>query len=81
MPFQDREGTAAGLQSANARIRRATLVALDQMNGGALEAKAVAAELPSADAAMKETAWWIASRHPEWGAELSTVLRDRLAVS
>jgi putative membrane-bound dehydrogenase-like protein len=75
----DREATTAGLQGENVRTRRAALVALDQMDGGGLEAKAVAAELSSPDAAMKETAWWIASRHPEWGGALSGFLRDRLA--
>jgi putative heme-binding domain-containing protein len=28
---------------------------------------------------MKDTAWWSASRHPEWGAALSGFLRDQLA--
>jgi putative membrane-bound dehydrogenase-like protein len=75
----DRERTAAGLTSPNARTRRAALVALDQMDDGGLEAKAVAAELASPDPAMKETAWWIASRHPEWGGALAGFLRERLA--
>jgi putative membrane-bound dehydrogenase-like protein len=75
----DREATAAGLHSANVRTRRAALTALDQMDGGRLEAKTVAAELATADPAMKETAWWIAGRHPEWGGALADVLRDRLA--
>jgi putative membrane-bound dehydrogenase-like protein len=75
----DREGTVAGLTSANLRTRRAALTALDQMGGGGLAVGPVAAELASADAAMKETAWWIASRHPEWAGALAGFLRDRLA--
>src|SRR5439155_11818873 len=75
----DREGTTAGLRSLNLHIRRAALIALDQMDGGKLETATVAAELDTADARMKETAWWIASRHPEWGGALAGVLRDRLA--
>src|SRR5207244_3929127 len=35
-------------------------------------------ELGSAEPAMKETAWWIASRHPEWGAALAGTLGERL---
>jgi putative membrane-bound dehydrogenase-like protein len=75
----DSEGTAKGLQSGNMRVRRAALTALDQMDGGRLEAKAVAAELASTDPAMKEVAWWIAGRHPEWGGDLAGVFHDRLS--
>ena len=75
----DRDGTAAGLHSTNVATRRAALVALDQMDGGGLEPQSVAAELDAAYPRMKQTAWWIASRHPEWGAALAGILRDRLA--
>jgi putative membrane-bound dehydrogenase-like protein len=75
----DPEGPAAGLQSSNLRTRRAALAALDQMGGNHLPAKTVAAELASADARMKETAWWIAGRHPEWAGTLTPFLRERLA--
>src|SRR5207248_705743 len=75
----DREGTAAGLKDKNPRVRRAALIALDQMEGGKLAAETVAAELTSTDAALKETASWIAGRHPEWGDALAGFFRDRLA--
>jgi putative membrane-bound dehydrogenase-like protein len=75
----DREGTAAGLKSDNVRTRRAALVALDQMEGGGLEAATVAAELTSKEPVLKETAAWIAGRHPDWGDALAGFLRDRLA--
>jgi putative membrane-bound dehydrogenase-like protein len=73
--------TMAGLQSDNdnPRIRRAALVALDQMDGGRLDAKRVTAELTSEDAQLKETAWWIAGRHPEWASAVTGFLRDRLS--
>jgi putative heme-binding domain-containing protein len=77
--IDDREGTAAGLHNTNLRTRRAALIALDQMDGGKLEVGVVAAELDSADPALKQTAWWIASHHPEWGSALAGVLRDQLA--
>jgi putative membrane-bound dehydrogenase-like protein len=76
----DAEGTAAGLKSPKAHTRRAALTALDQMGRGKLQAETVMKELASADAKLKETAWWIAGRHPEWGAALSGFLRERLAV-
>ncbi len=75
----DRERTAAGLKDRNPRVRRAALIALDQMEGGNLSAEAVAAELTSSDAALKETASWVAGRHPEWGDALAGYFRDRLA--
>jgi putative membrane-bound dehydrogenase-like protein len=74
----DREGTAVGLKSANPRARRAALVAIDQMGGGKLGVEAVAAELDARDPALKETAAWIAGRHPEWGEALAGYLRGRL---
>jgi hypothetical protein len=36
------------------------------MDGGKLDGDAVAKELESPDAALKETAWWIVGRHAEW---------------
>jgi len=74
----DGEGTAAGLKSTNSRTRRAALIALDQMDGRKLDVKTVSAELTSTNAKMKEAAWWIAGRHPEWGGPLAGFLRDRL---
>src|SRR5439155_782212 len=43
------------------------------------ETESVTAELGSKSPAMKEAAWWIAGRHPEWAAALVGFLRDRLA--
>jgi putative membrane-bound dehydrogenase-like protein len=73
----DREGTALRLKDEDPRVRRAALIALDHMGGG-LKAESVAAELTSPDAAMRETASWIAGRHPEWGDALAGYFRDRL---
>ncbi|MCI0456242.1 MAG: HEAT repeat domain-containing protein [Gemmataceae bacterium] len=75
----DPEGTAAGLRSASPHTRRAALVALDQMDKGKLPTAAVTKELAATDPKLRETAWWIAGRHSEWGATLSGFLRDRLA--
>jgi putative membrane-bound dehydrogenase-like protein len=77
----DAEATAAGLASSNAAIRRAALTALDQMDGGRLDAKQVTRELHSANLQLKETAWWIAGRHPEWAPAVTSFLRDRMAAA
>src|SRR5262249_20401964 len=78
----DAEGTAAGLKRGEKDlIRLAALTALDQMNGGGLKAETVAAELASEEARTRETAWWIAGRHPEWASAVTGFLRDRLSVA
>jgi putative membrane-bound dehydrogenase-like protein len=74
----DPKGTAAGLKSDDPRIRRAAMTALDQMDGGRLDAKLVTPELNADDPQLKETAWWIAGRHPEWAPAVTGFLRDRL---
>ena len=73
-----REETALGLNHSSPRVRRAALTALDQMPDGRLEAKAALAELDSPDASLKETAWWIAGRHPEWGGQLAGRFAEQL---
>ncbi|MDB5308161.1 MAG: Cytochrome c [Gemmataceae bacterium] len=74
----DPKTTAEGLKNPSPRVRRAVLVALDQMPGGTLDAATVLAELGAKDAALRETAWWIAGRHPQWGDQLAGYFRDRL---
>ncbi|HEX7447236.1 MAG TPA: PVC-type heme-binding CxxCH protein, partial [Pirellulales bacterium] len=75
----DAAGTATGLKSADARVVRAALVALDQMPDGGLKAEQVAGYLSHRDAALRQTAAWIVGRHPEWGDVLAGHLGQRLA--
>ncbi|MDB5318714.1 MAG: putative rane-bound dehydrogenase [Phycisphaerales bacterium] len=75
----DAKGTGAGLASGSPAVRRAALVALDQMEAGGLKAEAVVADLSAADARLREAAAWIAGRHPEWGDALAETLGRRLA--
>jgi putative membrane-bound dehydrogenase-like protein len=74
----DPKGTKEGLSSVDPRVRRAALVALDQMDGGGLDPHQVAALLTASDATLKETASWIVARHPEWGGDLAGFFRERL---
>ncbi len=55
---------------------RDALIALDQMPGGNLKAQQVLPLLNSSYAPLKETAVWIAARHPEWGGEMARWIRD-----
>jgi putative membrane-bound dehydrogenase-like protein len=76
--IDDAKATRAGLAAGSAGTRRGALIALDQMEDGGLEAEPVTRELASAEAGMRETAVWIASRHPEWGKAIAGPLRARL---
>jgi putative membrane-bound dehydrogenase-like protein len=70
----DASATTEGLASPDPRVRKAAMVALDQMHNGGLRPQAVAAELGSNDASLRETAAWVAGRHPEWGDALAGAL-------
>ncbi len=74
----DPAGTSSGLGSQNTQIKRAALVALDQMDGGALTVEHVAPLLSSADPILKRTATWIVGHHSEWGGTLANHYRERI---
>ena len=63
--------TRAGLAAASPRTRRAALQALEQMPHGGVAFDDVAPWLDSPERETADTAWWIAGRHPEWGARLA----------
>jgi putative membrane-bound dehydrogenase-like protein len=75
----DRDAVAKGLASDSPRVRRAALIALDQMPASKLDAAAVARELTATDPRLQEAAWWIAGRHPDWGGTLTRFFAARLA--
>lgn len=79
LEIADPGSTAAGLKSGKVQIRRAALVALDQMGKGHVQPETVIPLLASAEPVLKETAWWIVGRHPEWAEALAGFLRERLA--
>jgi putative membrane-bound dehydrogenase-like protein len=74
----DPAATAVGLKDKSPAARRSALIALDQMKNGGLKAETVATHLASFDPRIKEAAWWIAGRHPDWGGTVADFLRDRL---
>jgi putative membrane-bound dehydrogenase-like protein len=63
------------------RARRAALIALDQMDGAHLTPGAVLPLVDDADPILRETAWWIAARHAEWGDALAEHFRRALTAS
>jgi hypothetical protein len=77
----DRNAIAEHLNQARPGIRRRCLVILDQMENGAIQPEWVLRDLQADYAELRETAWWIVSRHPEWGAAVSKHLQKRLATA
>src|SRR5262249_35131141 len=65
-------------KSLDIHVRRAALVALDQM-GANLDAPLILGSLDDSDATIRDSARWIASRHPEWDSDLTAYLRGKLA--
>lgn len=66
------------LRGGSPRLKRAALAALENVPEAKLDAKAVIAELDAKDQALRETAWWIAGRHPQWGDQLAGYFKGRL---
>ncbi|MBX9788538.1 MAG: HEAT repeat domain-containing protein [Pirellulales bacterium] len=75
----DRGQTLPGLNDPLPQVRRAALVALDQMEGGLLSQGLVAPLLDSDDPALVQAALEVISKHPTWSGELTANLRTSLA--
>ncbi len=73
------EPTAAGVASKSPRVRRAALVALDQMESDRLKPEMVADALLGSGSELRTAAQWILRRHPAWGDVLTPGLARRLA--
>ena len=83
MEIGDAKAIREQLASANnSRVRRAAMIALDQMPGGDLPSNEVIPYLTSDDPILHETAWWIVDHHPQWAGEMAdyfqSVLRQKL---
>lgn len=70
--------TEKGLAAKSPATRKAALIALDQIEREKLTAERTIPELASTDAALREAAWWIAERRPEWGEKLAGYFRERM---
>jgi putative heme-binding domain-containing protein len=74
----DGKGTVPCLAAKQGHVRRAALVALDQMDDGGLNPEQVLPLLNHGDPILKNTAGWIVAHRPEWGAALVEHFRTRL---
>ncbi|HEY7429013.1 MAG TPA: HEAT repeat domain-containing protein [Gemmataceae bacterium] len=77
--IDDRQGTAAALADRNPRVRRAGLIALDQMKSGDLAREQVVPLLDTDDAELQQTALAVLSRHEGWARDTLGLLRNWLA--
>jgi putative membrane-bound dehydrogenase-like protein len=71
----DRAATVKGLSDASPRVRRAALLALDQMENGGLTREQVIPLLESADAELQRTALTVAIARPAWADGVADLVR------
>ena len=64
--------------SDNDHIRRAALIALDQMTDKKLKPGIIAPLLSSKSQVLNDAAWWIAEKHPDWGDTVVEAFRAEL---
>lgn len=62
----------------NPKVRKAALIALDQMDGARLRREHLAGSLNDPDPELRRGVLWVLSRHPDWAAEFLQVVRARL---
>lgn len=76
--INNREATLPGLRDASVAVRRAALIALDQMDAGGLTRADVLPLIGGDDAALQQTVLGVISRRPEWAGDLLSWLRASL---
>jgi putative heme-binding domain-containing protein len=74
----DPDRTARALADPSPVVRRAALIALDQMDGGNLTRDQVTPLLNTDDPALQQTALAIIATRPGWAREITGLLRDWL---
>jgi putative membrane-bound dehydrogenase-like protein len=59
-------------------VRKAALIALDQMDGAPLRREHLVAQLGAIDGQLSDAVLWVAGHHPEWSGDIRKFLRARL---
>lgn len=72
-----RESLAA-LDNKTPKVRKAALVALDQMDSKPLPREALKPFLADADPDLRKSALWVASHHPDWSDEVLDYLKGQI---
>ena len=71
--------TQNGLADADPSVRRAALIALDQMDDGKLTPETATPFLSEADPRLQQTALWVIARHPGWAKSMQGFFAEWLA--
>ncbi len=66
------------LTSANPKVRKAALIAMDQLDSSPLRREQIAPLLRTPDKELRSAALWVASRHPDWAEVVLAYLGERL---
>ena len=74
----DETALVKAVDSDSPHVRRAAIIALDQLKSTQLQASHVIEQLESDDEPLREAAWWIIGRHSEWGDSVAGLLRTQL---
>jgi putative membrane-bound dehydrogenase-like protein len=72
------EPLVEALHSQNAKVRKAALIALDQMDNSPLERGQLASALNDSDPELRRAALWVVSRHADWAGSALDLIRARL---
>ncbi|HMG94102.1 MAG TPA: PVC-type heme-binding CxxCH protein [Chryseolinea sp.] len=67
-----------GLTDPSDDVKKAALIALDQMQNRSLKAEQVTPFLASNDSTLESTARWVVSHHPEWASSMITYLQKQM---
>ena len=68
----------AALRHTSPAVRKAALIALDQMDGAPLLREQIQPFLASSEKELRSAALWVVSHHPDWAAMVATHLSSRL---
>lgn len=79
--IDDSQATMKGLADESTQVRRAALIAWDQMEHGKPTREAVTPLLDSSDAQLRSAALDVISRHPDWVGEITGLLEQWLGGS
>lgn len=66
------------LSNRDPKVRKAALIALDQMDGNPLRREQFRPFLSDPDQDIRSTALWVVSHHPQWSGDVLSFLRARL---
>ena len=77
--IDDRDSTIDALADPNPNVRRAALIALDQMKSGALTRQLMVPLLDTDDPDLQQTALELISRRPGWASEIHGLVGQWLA--